>query len=496
VARALGGRIVILRDLSRATDRDFDLIVVGGGIYGVSLLQEAARRGLSACLCEANDFGSGTSWNSLRIVHGGLRYLQSVDLRRFFQSVAARRRIARCFPGLVRPLSCVMPLYGEGLKRLSVMRLALLVNDVLSMRRNVGLAKRAQLDGSDILDAAVTRREFASVRFDGLQGAARWNDYFMVSSERILIELLRDACLHGAIALNYAGVEDIVADGGNVRGVLVRDRFTGAQVTLRTRAVVNCAGPKVRTLAEGRGGDVAALFRPSLAFNVLLDATLPGDSAFAVTAPQPDAQVLFLVPQKHTVLAGTVHLPRPSSTTEATPTEEELENCLAQLRAAIPGFDVRLTNVQRVFAGLLPARAEGRAELVKREVLWDHGKAGGLRGLFSISGVKFTTANDVALQILHVMGLAARPGTARHDNDVQLPISAATELLINADRLWAQNTGAVQDALVQTARDEAVQSLDDLVLRRTNWATTEVDLERVRRRVVELVGTEVRFKCV
>lgn len=493
MAGTLGGCNLIARDLSRATDRDFDLVVVGGGIYGVSLLREAARRNLSACLCEACDFGSGTSWNSLRIVHGGLRYLQSMDLPRFFQSVAARRRIARWFPRLVRPLPCLMPLYAEGFKRRSVMRFALLVNDALSAGRNTGLAESVRLGRSDILDAAATRREFPRVRAAGLEGAARWSDYFMISSERILIELLRDACLHGGVALNYAKVEDIVAEGRNVRGILVKDGLSGATLTIRTRAVVNCAGPRVRRLAEGRGGDASALFRPSLAFNLLLDATLPGQSALAVAAPQPDAQVLFLMPQKHAVLAGTMHLPRASGTTEAKPTDQELEHCLAQLRAAVPGLDLRLSNVRRVYAGLLPARVEGRTELVKKEVLRDHGKAGGLRGMYSVSGVKFTTANDVALQVLRLMGLATPPGTARHEDDVELPVSPATELLIDADRLWAPDTAAVRDALVQTARDEAVQSLDDLVLRRTNWAATEPDLERVRKHVVEIAGNHMKL---
>ena len=85
---------MIVRDPRRAADEEFDLVVVGGGIYGASLLREAARRGVSACLCEAQDFGGVTSQNSLRILHGGLRYLQTLDLRRFFQSVAARRSAA------------------------------------------------------------------------------------------------------------------------------------------------------------------------------------------------------------------------------------------------------------------------------------------------------------------------------------------------------------------------------------------------------------------
>ena len=144
---------MIVRDLRRAADEEFDVVVIGGGIYGASLLREAALRGVSACLCEALDFGGVTSQNSLRILHGGLRYLQTLDLRRFFQSVASRRSAARRFPRLVRQLPCLMPLYGPGLKRPAVMRAALALNDVLSFRRNAGVPRDLGLDRGETLTA-------------------------------------------------------------------------------------------------------------------------------------------------------------------------------------------------------------------------------------------------------------------------------------------------------------------------------------------------------
>ena len=470
---------MIIREVDAVSRREFDLLVVGGGIYGVSLLREAARRGLNACLCEADDFGGSTSWNSLRIVHGGLRYLQTADFRRFFQSVAARRRVARQFPALVRPLNCLMPLYGEGMKRTSVMRVALLLNDVLSAHRNSGLPESVQLPGGRVLDADATRAAFPKVRDARLEGAATWCDYFMRSSERILIELLHDACRAGATALNYAPVQGLLAEGHVARGVRVLDRMTGRTHEITARAVVNCAGPQVRALAQGRGGDTEELFHPSVAFNLLLERTLPTRSALAVAAPEPGAPVLFVVPHETTLFAGTLHLPRPPQTTEAVVTEEEIAKYLAQLNAAIPGLDARLGHVRRVFAGLLPAKASGSNELVKREVLLDHGRTGGLQRLYSVSGVKFTTADDVARQVLAMIGMAGGTPPAA----AELPISPATRMLIDAQNLLAAKPGEAESAIRQVAADESVQCLDDLVLRRTNWGTTEPSLDALRARV-------------
>ena len=115
----------------------YDLIVVGGGIYGAFLTLDAAHRGLRTLLLEKEDFGGQTSFNTLRIVHGGLRYLQSLDLHRFRESVRERTWFLRHLPDLVEPLACLMPLYGNGLKRPIVLRAALTLNDLLSASRNI-----------------------------------------------------------------------------------------------------------------------------------------------------------------------------------------------------------------------------------------------------------------------------------------------------------------------------------------------------------------------
>jgi glycerol-3-phosphate dehydrogenase len=470
---------MISRDLAAATRQEFDVVVVGGGIYGVSLLQEAVRRGLTACLCEADDFGGGTSWNSLRIVHGGLRYLQTLDLRRFLQSVSARRRLALQFPALLRPLECLMPLYAEGMKRRSVMRVALVLNDLLSGHRNRGVVASVHLPGGRVLGAQETLDRFPQVRDGGLEGSAMWTDYFMLSSERILMELLRDACRRGATALNYAPVQELLVDGDVARGVRVRDRIDGGDFEIVGRAVVNCAGPRVRALAAGRGGDSDELFRPSLAFNILLDRTLPTRSALAVAAPEAGAPVLFVVPQEHGLLAGTLHVPRPPETLEARVSEAEVARYLDLLNQSIPGLDAGLRHVQRVFAGLLPASTPHGSDLVKREVLRDHGKTAGLRRLYSVCGVKFTTANDVACQVLAMIGIAAQP---RSDPD-PLPLSGVTDWLIDADRIHRATADEVAATMRRVVAEESVHCLDDLVLRRTNWAVTGAPLDTLRSKV-------------
>src|SRR5690606_5480760 len=135
-------------DAAGAARERYDLVIVGGGILGACLSLESTQRGLRTLLLERDEFAETTSANSLRILHGGLRYLQSLDLKRFHESVRERRWFLERFPEHTEPLPCLMPLYGRGLKRAGVLRLALAANDLLSARRNRGVrADRALPDG-------------------------------------------------------------------------------------------------------------------------------------------------------------------------------------------------------------------------------------------------------------------------------------------------------------------------------------------------------------
>ena len=133
----------ITRNPEAMASEQFDVVVIGGGIVGVCTLLEASRRGLKALLIEAEDFGGATSWNSLPIVHGGLRYLQNLDIQRFRRSVREQAWWMQHFPELIEPLPCVMPLYNTGLRRTQVMRMALKLNDLVAapIRRKTLTAK-------------------------------------------------------------------------------------------------------------------------------------------------------------------------------------------------------------------------------------------------------------------------------------------------------------------------------------------------------------------
>jgi glycerol-3-phosphate dehydrogenase len=390
-----------------------------------------------------------------------------------------------------------MPLYGHGLKRPSVLRLALAANDLLAVHRNRGLEPRVRLPRSRILSARETLRLFPQVRQRGLAGGALWYDAVMLSSERVLMDLLGWACRCGARALNYTEVERIVIEDGRGAGVEARDRVTGRLHRFQASRVVNAAGPHARLLARRSDRDLPTLFRPTLAFNLLIDRSPVAEVAVAVAPPRAAAQIYFILPWKGRLLAGTCHAGLPEGTLEPKVSENQVGHFLDSLNAAVPGLNLTPQDVIHIYAGLLPGRRPGTAELATQPVVHDHGAHGGPEGLYSISGVKFTTSRRVAEDTLRtIFGRELRPplnATGRPQPVVDLSdqtvLSTTTPLEGPPDRVAAM--------IRHIVREEAVLHTEDLLLRRLDSTGALGDpataSEIVRRNVAPLMADRMEF---
>jgi len=459
---------LINRKPEQASLKTYDLIVVGGGIYGVSLALCATLRGLQPLLLERDDFGAATSFNSLRIVHGGLRYLQTMDLHRFFESVAERRWFMQNFPGLVEAMPCLMPLYGKGLKRPAIFKVALLLNDLLSFKRNRQVSAPGRIAAGKVIAPQVIKQLFPQVDTNGLQGGAVWYDGSMPDSQRLLIEMLKIACDEGAVALNYMPCQNVLIERQSVQGVVAKDAMTGQDIEFRSNVVVNTAGPWCREVASRADRDHAELFASSLAWNVLLDRSALSSHALAVTPPKPDGQTYFLRPWKGRLFAGTIHEPWQTVEKDPMPSMQSIDNFIEDLNLSIKGLNLSRKDILHITSGLLPAREEGSCKIAVRERILDHAAENGPQGLFSVSGVKFTTARLVAEKTLVRIfkhKLKHRDTQPRH----RIPLREAAPVAGMFDFDWDpySDQSDWKTALSTIINQESVQHLDDLVLRRT-----------------------------
>ncbi len=472
----------ITRVPEAAESERHDLVIVGGGIYGVMLLLEAAQRGTRALLLERRDYGAETSYNNLRIIHGGLRYLQTLDLVRYRESVAERQWFLRAFPELVRPLPCLMPLYSKGLKRPSVLRAALGANDLLSARRNAGLDLAHRIPNGEVLSPQEATRAFPGIIERGLTGAALWYDAHVPDSHRVIIEVLRWAVSLGAQALNYAEVTELVTNQGSVTGVRATDAETGRSLEIRCSIVINATGPSSRDFGARADRDIPALFRPSVAWNVLFDRRAPSDHALALTPDAPGAQTYFLHPWKGRLLVGTGHSPFVSSVDPIAPDRPALERFIADLNSVLPGANLSPDAIVRIYSGLLPVLRGGGTELAKRAMIHDHGSNGGPRGFFSISGIKFTTARCEAEKLLRMIFGARRHSCAQRPMRESSPSVATLAYDWTPDHTdgnWRIELASMIDA-------ESVLHLDDLVFRRTSIGDNPTRAKRLAPEIASL----------
>lgn len=457
---------MICREPTAAAETTFDLIVIGAGIYGAAATLEASRRGLRVLVIDRADFGGETSWNSLRVLHGGLRYLQTLDLVRFRESVRARSWYVSEFPSLIEPLECLMPLYGRGMRRTATLRPVLAASELLRRLWSSPAAIQRIQAGLVVENHVVTER-FPGVESSGLRGGAIWYDGYIPQPQRVLIEMLRRATATGAVALNYVEATGWIIEAGRIGGVRAHDRLTDTQMSMRSRAVLNCAGPWAADLAASETTSTEIMFAPTLAFNLLLDRQLPSDVTVAVE-PAGGGRTYFLHPRGRTTLAGTFHVPAESP--DSQPAEHQILEFLGDLSAAIPGFDVARDQVLRILPGILPAKQAQSDEPATRDLWIDHGAVGGSDGLFTLIGTKYTMAPLAAKRavdrIVERCLAKIECQTAVHDGE---PETRSVPNWAELMRSGLENPVATSELLRSLIEQESVTSMDDLLLRRADW---------------------------
>jgi glycerol-3-phosphate dehydrogenase len=235
--------------LDLVRNREFDVVVVGGGIIGAGVARDAALRGLSVALFEKRDYGSGTTAGSTRLIHGGLRYLEMFDFGLVRMDLRERETLLRIAPHLVKPLEFLLPFYDRSLFHRTKMHAGMLLYDALSYDKS--LPRYRKLGASEVLEAE------PALRREGLQGAVSYFDAQVESPERLCVENVVDARTLGAVALNYVEVTAGLSDARGVTGVRVHDGLEDGDAEVRARVVVNASGPWFNAVAPAIGNDPA-----------------------------------------------------------------------------------------------------------------------------------------------------------------------------------------------------------------------------------------------
>jgi glycerol-3-phosphate dehydrogenase len=449
------------KDIERCSRESYDLIIVGGGIYGIMLSYEAARRGLHSLMLEKNDFSGATSLNHLRTVHGGFRYLQSLDLPRFIESVGERKWFLKYFPQYVDVMPCMMPLYGKGIYRASILMAGLLLNDILSFYRNASIKKEKHLANGKIISKQRTCELFPGVDTDGLKNSAVWYDANIQEYQRIMMELVKIANASGNDTLNYMNVTGLLKGGQSASGVQAVDTQTGTEYEFKAPVVINATGPWNRETAEIFDRDHGSLFRKRLLlWNVLFNHEALSPYALGLMPEKGKGHTYFFHPWKNRLLLGTGEIVVQKSDTETIVPPAEMEKFINDVNKMAPGLKLTESDIQRVYSGVLPGNDKGK--LANREVIFDHSSVGGPGGLYSISGVKFTTSRLVADKTLG----RVFPNASKITHEEVLGRIQPGNL--SFDYQWEPASEEDLNLLKGIIENESVVHLSDFILRRTS----------------------------
>ena len=521
----------MIRDVDRLASETFDVLVVGGGVYGLAVAYDAAQRGLSVALVERDDFGSGASFNHHRTIHGGLRYLQHFDVGRARESVRERRTIARIAPHTVRPLPFAVPLYRSLLRGKLAMHAGFLLDRVVSAGRNRGVPASHRLPGGRVVSRSTAIQRYPGLRRQGLTGAAVFYDYVTLEPDRLTFAFAIAAVEHGASLANHVDALEPIVDGRRVAGVRVRDGLDGRQFDIAARVTVNATGSQVDRLLKALGINSGIPMFKAMNLVTSRDA---GDEALAGRSLL--GRNLFLVPWRERALFGTWESQTTCDPCDANVDERDVASFVTELNQAFPSLDLTLRDVTLIHRGVVPAAVRGsKISLEGHDLVRDHASQG-VEGLVSVVGTKYTTARAVAERVTDVVlrksgrastacrtASVALPGgglrdvglaiaDARRDHDAGLPSdtiphliaaygSRYRDLLDIADRPeWrkriAKESPVIGAELVWAVRKEMAITLADAVIRRTPLGALGYPGDDALERAAAIVGAERKWSDV
>ncbi len=389
-------RAATLAELER---RQFDIVVIGGGITGAAAAREAAARGLSVALVEAEDYAAGTSSRSSKLIHGGLRYLALGDVALVRETATERKVVRRIAPHLAQRRWMVLPVRSRA--------------GLLKFRTAITTyEKLGGVEAEDVhrnWDSDDLAREEPVLDRDAFPYACAYREY-LTDDARLVIANLRAAAALGAVCLNYLRVRSIFGDGAAAEGVVAECGLSGESVRIRGRAIVNAAGPwveAVRRLEDAAAPSVLALSKGvHLCFP---RDRLPVRHLLLLTAG--DRRTLFAIPRGSVTYVGTTDT-HYTGAARVWPgvTREDVEYVLEPLSRYCPSAAVGDADVVAAWAGLRPLLAEagkGVQELSRRDEI-----TRGPMNMVTVAGGKLTGFRPMAKRIVDVAAEGLGTGSA------------------------------------------------------------------------------------
>ncbi|HBA82478.1 MAG TPA: glycerol-3-phosphate dehydrogenase/oxidase [Verrucomicrobia bacterium] len=407
----------MIRNIKQLDDETFDVVIVGGGVYGLSTAWDASLRGLKVAVLEQSDFGKATSSASLKLVHGGLRYLQHLNFARMRVSIGERKHMLYMAPHLVHPLEFLIPCYSHGMKGPEALQLAMLANDVISFDRNIGLddpEKHIPIGRRTSNEECL--RRIPGLKQEGLKGGGSFYDAQMYNSERLTLAFGLSAAAQGCVAANYARVTRFKVEHGRIQAATVKDLIGGNEIEVRGKLFINMTGPWSDITAQLTKTDNPDR-RVVRSKGVQLIAKPLADVAFSIESKQKDSTVLikrggrnyFVTPWRGKAFFGTTDTLYRGAPEDFAITQKDVAEFVAEMADIFPAAELKYEDVSFWIGGMRPVGEEDSnpevAKAAHKYEIVDHSREDGIQNLLSIVGVKYTICRHIAQRVVQAVFL-------------------------------------------------------------------------------------------
>ncbi|MDY6851578.1 MAG: FAD-dependent oxidoreductase, partial [Thermodesulfobacteriota bacterium] len=428
-------------NIDRFENEVFDLLVVGGGIVGCGVAWDAGLRGLSVALVEKDDFASGTSGKSSRMIHGGLRYLKMLDLKLVRESLSERRNLMRIAPHLVRPVKFLLPVFkGQGDSR-TVINLGLWAYETL--------AGHKQLPSHENLTAQEALKLEPSISSEGLEGGLVYYDG-LTDDARLTLETAKAAARAGAAVANYVEAVSIPFGDNEVRACL-KDRLSGREIILKARTAVNAAGVWADRVRAAGDPQAEAVLRPAKGIHIVFPRSLKPIS-HVIILKGSDGRPLFAVPLGKMIYVGTTDSDYQGDLDKVHAQADEVEYLLEAFNLAFSGPPVTRDQVTASWAGLRPLVAGGD-DKETRDISREHEISVEGNRLVTVSGGKLTTFRLMAAQTVDKVFSLLQPKETPQAPTTGLPLCRPRPPVIDKDELPPQVMARLNEKYGRRAAD-------------------------------------------
>ena len=449
--------------MTAPSGEQFDLLVIGGGITGCGVARDAAMRGLRVALFEANDFASGTSGRSSRLIHGGIRYLERAQLHLVHESIREREILLRIAPHIVKPLAFTWPIYRGA--RVGKLKLSagLLVYKLMA----AGRSRR-----HFTLNAAETIEREPALEGAGLTGGAVYYDACTDDARLTMVNAL-SAREHGATIANYTRVTGLIRESGKTIGAVVKSRHAGEPYRVRARVIVNATGVwENKFMAE----EHAPRSHGSKGVHLsVLRERVGNHDALTLISPV-DGRVMFCLPAGPQTIIGTTDTWTDESPETVHASPADLDYLLRSANAYFPRARLTRDDVVSAWAGIRPlaSASSTNPSAVSRE----HSIVSDGSGVITVTGGKLTTYRSMAAEIVDVVQQslgqkrqrAATDSTALPGADRSSEIARLQREDVNLSTPLVEGLSYTGAHLVYGVESEMAQTLSDLLIRRTHLA--------------------------